>query len=501
MSEEIKYIEEDVEYVKKEKNLKRKARSSNLVVKNDVFQTSSLKKLKNNFGKDPLNKIVQNALCSNWLYNVSEEREYMQSRDRHFTHTIEPQLMVTNQGLSGRCWMFAVLNVLRYEFVRDLHLPKDFEFSESYLSFYEKIEKCNYFLTQFMDKTSIETIDDDYKTIVTLMSGLSEGGYWISCVNLIKKYGLVPKSCYLESVNSFCTHTVDGMISTKLREFSLKLISEKIENRMALKSKMMEEIYGMLSKMLGTPPSPTEEIEWTYSSDQQLLDLLRIEEDRKESGKYETLKLKELIKITPLNFYKEFVSNDFDDYLSIAHDPRNLYGKYYESSQDDYIVGGKKNGHLNLEINEFVGLCINSILNNTPVQFCCDVSHYFHPDENLFDTKSFNYDLLFGTKMDGLSKKDSLLARESYPNHAMVLVGVDLSKDGTPLKWKVENSWGRTNETHSNNGDYYIMSHDWFERYVYGAVIHKKFAGRQFVVKYNNEKKNKIVLPNEDPMS
>ena len=147
-----------------------------------------------------LNKIVQNSLCANDLQNVSEVREYMQSRDTHFSHSIDPKLEVTNQGLSGRCWMFAVLNVIRHDLIRDLQLPYDFEFSESYLSFYEKIEKSNYFLTQFMDLDKIDPTNNPHIRD-TLAIGLSEGGLWHSCVNLINKYGIKPSAINLPTAN------------------------------------------------------------------------------------------------------------------------------------------------------------------------------------------------------------------------------------------------------------------------------------------------------------
>jgi len=89
---------------------------------------------------------------------------------------------------------------------------------------------------------------------------------------------------------------------------------------------------------------------------------------------------------------------------------------------------------------------------------------------------------------------------ESYANHAMVIVGVDLDEGGHPLKWKIENSWGRTHETHNDDDGYYTMSHDWFKQYVYDVVIHKSFLKRTDVVKYNNAKKNKITLPKYDVM-
>lgn len=51
----------------------------------------------------------------------------------------------TNQASSGRCWLFATLNVIRYNVVEKLNLG-DFELSQNHLFFYDKLEKANYYL-------------------------------------------------------------------------------------------------------------------------------------------------------------------------------------------------------------------------------------------------------------------------------------------------------------------------------------------------------------------
>ena len=45
---------------------------------------------------------------------------------------------VTNQKASGRCWIFACLNVMRLPFAEAKEL-EDFEFSQSYLFFWDKV--------------------------------------------------------------------------------------------------------------------------------------------------------------------------------------------------------------------------------------------------------------------------------------------------------------------------------------------------------------------------
>ena len=52
---------------------------------------------------------------------------------------------VTNQKSSGRCWLFAALNVARQPFVKQYNM-EDFEFSQAHLFYWDKIERANYFL-------------------------------------------------------------------------------------------------------------------------------------------------------------------------------------------------------------------------------------------------------------------------------------------------------------------------------------------------------------------
>ena len=471
-----------------------------LIANDDSVVVKSLKKLKHEFTSNKLNKIVQNSLCANDLQNVSEVREYMQSRDTHFSHSIDPKLEVTNQGLSGRCWMFAVLNVIRHDLIRDLQLPYDFEFSESYLSFYEKIEKSNYFLTQFMDLDKIDPTNNPHIRD-TLAIGLSEGGLWHSCVNLINKYGLIPKSCFLESVNSYSTDTIDNVVSTKLREFANILVNTDHSKRLNVKSDMMTQVYDLLSKMLGTPPCPDDIIKWSYVPKQDMAELLEIDIQRKQTGTYKTLEIKNEIETTPVEFYKKYVLKSLTDYMSLSHDPRNKFGVYYESFHEDAVIGQEIPGYYNAHMELMVAACITSILNNVPVMFCCDVGHYFNCDESLFDTKCFDYNLVLGSNLDSISKANSLELKESAANHAMVLVGVDLDEHGKPLKWEVENSWGENFfGKSSNDSHHYTMSHDWFQRFVYEVVIYKDMLPRQFTVKYHKSKKSKVILPEYDAM-
>ena len=62
-------------------------------------------------------------------------------------------------------------------------------------------------------------------------------------------------------------------------------------------------------------------------------------------------------------------------------------------------------------------------------------------------------------------------------SHAMCVTGVSLDENGAPVKWKIENSWS---EEHGEKG-YYIMDDEWFDNFVYQAVIRRKYLGEKLL--------------------
>lgn len=96
---------------------------------------------------------------------------------------------VTAQQKSGRCWLFAALNILREKVAETCRLDS-FELSQNYLSFYDKLEKANNFLEMVIENAH-EPIKGQAMQYV--LRGMTDGGYWTEAVDLIEKYGVVPK--------------------------------------------------------------------------------------------------------------------------------------------------------------------------------------------------------------------------------------------------------------------------------------------------------------------
>ena len=75
----------------------------------------------------------------------------------------------------------------------------------------------------------------------------------------------------------------------------------------------------------------------------------------------------------------------------------------------------------------------------------------------------------------------------------MTLTAVDLDKQGNPLKWKVENSWGTA---HGQNGCA-IMTEQWFRDNMFRLVVDKKFVPAE-ILKIENDKP--IMVKYDDPL-
>ena len=90
----------------------------------------------------------------------------------------------------------------------------EFEFSQAHLFFWDKIERTNYWLENFI-KTRKEPLDGRLLGFM-LTDPYSDGGQWDMLVNLINKYGLVPKEHFPETHTSESTRQMNKLITSKV---------------------------------------------------------------------------------------------------------------------------------------------------------------------------------------------------------------------------------------------------------------------------------------------
>ena len=100
------------------------------------------------------------SLHNNLLSRVSTPRHINQVPNV-LTKEITPKTSCANQKSSGRCWIFAAVNMLRRQVITDKKIPESFEFSQSYVFFFDKLERMNYNLKLVEDLSTQERGWDD----------------------------------------------------------------------------------------------------------------------------------------------------------------------------------------------------------------------------------------------------------------------------------------------------------------------------------------------------
>ena len=147
--------------------------------------------LREAFDADPTARIAQNAVTRTDVNEVALDRAIVTGSDFSFSTKLD-DWKVTNQKRSGRCWLFAALNLFRVGAMKKMNLA-EFEFSQNYMFFWDKFERANYFYEAIIS-TSDRPIDD--RAVCFLLDRpLDDGGQWNMFMNLVRKHGVVPQAC------------------------------------------------------------------------------------------------------------------------------------------------------------------------------------------------------------------------------------------------------------------------------------------------------------------
>ena len=359
---------------------------------------------------------------------------------------------ITDQKSSGRCWLFAATNVLREHVAKQLNVEQ-FELSQAYLAFWDKFERCNYFLESILLTADRPTDDREVKFI--LDTGVHDGGQWDMFAAVVEKYGLVPKDVYDDTWQACHTAYMNGMLNRDLKVQAARLrrmvrAGATAEELKAAKEQILGKIYGYLCSCYGEPPKS--------------FDLEYVDKDKQyhaERG------------LTPMGFCEKYIGDLLKQIVSVINSPTEdkPFGKTYTVRLLGNVVGGRTVRHLNLSMDDMKQAIIRQLQAGKVVWFGSDVGKWGLRDDCIWDDGCFDAEALTGLDLQ-MSKADSLNYWFAAMNHAMVITGVDLV-DGKPTRWKIENSWGERG-THKG---YYVCSDTWFDQYVFQAAIERTYLG------------------------
>ena len=375
---------------------------------------------------------------------------------------------ITNQKQSGRCWLFASMNLMREEVIKKCNLDS-FELSGNYFAFWDKFEKINFFLESVIDSADLPTGD---RTIDWILHGIGDGGQWDMMVSIVKKYGVVPKSAMPETFQSSGTRFFTQFMNMHLRKDAIELrkLVEAGEDPQPRKEEMLSDYFRALCICFG---EPVKEFDFEYR-----------DKDHEFHADYH---------LTPQSFYEKYVGIDLCDYVSVINAPtkdKPFYKTYAVKYLGNVIGGGIR--YLNLPIDELKALTVQQMKDGEPVWFGSDCGKYGDRKTGIWDQDSFRFDQIFGMDFS-MTKEERLDYRDSAMNHAMVICGVNLSEDGKPNRWKIENSWG----DEAGEKGYFIASDKWFDAFTYQVIINKKYLKEEWKKELEAEP---IMLEPWDPM-
>jgi bleomycin hydrolase len=438
-------------------------------IMDSTLGAADLEQLRKDFSANPAYRLAQNAVTRVTVDDVAISRDIVNNTDHSISFLLD-DWKVTNQARSGRCWLFAGLNLLRVGAMRKMGL-KDFEFSQNHAMFWDKIERANYFLEAIIE-TADRDIDD--RTVAHLLESVAEdGGQWNMFVAIVSKHGLVPKSFMPETQSSSDTGRMNSALRSLLRQGARSVraaAAQGVDAAREEKAEILRVAYRVLCIHLGTPP---DRFDWQWT------------DKDKEFHRDGVL--------TPQEFAARYADLPISDYVCLVHDPRESspVGRTFTVQYLGNVLGAPPVTYLNVDMSLIKDIAATSIQNGEPVWFGCDVGKMMSNEYGLWDAGLYDLASVYDTEFT-LGKADRLVFHETQMTHAMLFTGVDIV-DGATRRWRVENSWG----SDRGKDGFYTMNDSWFDEYVFEIAAHRSALPEALQEALAAKP---IVLPAWDPM-
>ncbi len=443
---------------------------------NRALNTDDLERFTKQFESNAAYRLAQNAVTTTSLEDVALDRSVVNQMATSMS-TLLDDWEATNQKQSGRCWLFAGLNLLRAGAAKAMDI-KDFEFSQNYLLYWDKLEKANFWLEAIIE-TADREVDD--RTVAHLLANPAEdGGQWNMFVALIRKHGLVPKAAMPETHSSSKTSSMNRTISELLRRAARDLRQQAAngasqEQLREVKLSAVEAMHRVLCIHLGTPPTS---VQWQWNDKEKVF-------HRDDT-------------VSPQEFAQKYAGLPLDDYVCIVHDPRESseVGRTYTVEYLGNVVGEPPVVYLNVSMQLIRDLTMAALRDGEPVWFGCDTGKMAHMDLGYWDERLFDYETVYDVDLS-LDKADRLLHHDTLMTHAMLFTGVDVVTGPggveVPRRWRVENSWG------SDKADkgFWTMNDNWFGEHVFEVAVRRSALPAELQDALDQEP---VVLPAWDPM-
>lgn len=399
---------------------------------------------------DPVARVATNALARGSLKDVSTDRRATTAVDHTFSVVLDDGWPTTHQHQTGRCWIFAALNLFRSRARTALDVA-DLQLSQSFVSFWDKLERAGWFLQTVTDTASVYE-DGDRTLDLLLTAPLEDAGQWDMLVNVVAKHGVVPTAVMPDTCGAADTRAMNALLHRWLRHAAVTLRRMVRSGAPAaevtgFRDEVLGTVWRILTGVLGVPPVG---FDWQWT-------------DR--SGGFHRLG-----PTTPTEFFSRYVDIELADYVCLVNDPRNPYEQTYTVDRLGNMVGGREVRYLNVGMDVLAAAAAASLQAGEPVWFGCDASKMWRQDVGLMDPQVYDYGSLFGFAGHTVpaDRRERLESRDSQLTHAMLFTGVDLV-DGAPRRWRVEDSYG----PEPGSKGFHVMTDAWFREYLYEVVVRR----------------------------
>ena len=405
----------------------------------NTISHEDIKSFKDSFLEDKNNRLLMNTVNNVGIAKASLNREVINKADHLFNHKVD-DWEVMDQKHSGRCWIFAGMNLYKPALCKKLNV-KDIKLSANYVQFWDFFEKANLFFCN-VQKTAELPLDD--RLVNNILSISPEGGWWDMFIDIVNKYGIVPEQAMPDTEDASKSANLSRILASYMRSQakSIRQLTTDGKDLSDLKNQYLKTIYKILAIHLGLPP---ENFDFTYEDNDK---------------KIITLK-----NLTPMAFSLDLEKQDC---VTLINDPRpqRPYMKRYTSEYVGSIEGEHLN-FINVDIKTLKAYVKKMIDKGRIVWMSADVSKLADHENGIFNEQIHNHTELLSIPSP-LSKADRLDYCDGGGNHAMLFTGYH-EENSEVTKWRVENSWG---DKKGKKG-YYELSNEWFNEHVYTSLISK----------------------------
>uniref|UniRef100_A0A1I8FQN4 Bleomycin hydrolase n=1 Tax=Macrostomum lignano TaxID=282301 RepID=A0A1I8FQN4_9PLAT len=377
------------------------------------------------------------------LFDVALDRRLVDqlSSTSAFAYSAAEIKPVTDQKRSGRCWLFAALNLLGLA---------ELELSQSHLFFWDKLERGYYFLHCYLDCAMRAS-----------RSRAGYGGQWDMIVNLVEKHGVVPKQCWTEPLVSQETLQFNFWLNTWHRQSAKRIRDLHAAGQTAdqirayIDSDLLPELFRFCCAAIGRPPA---KFTFEYAATAASAGGATARADAAAGGnKYR--------RIGPVTLRLQFYQEHVKPLVDLGRSERVLY--------------------VNLPSEELRRLATDALRDRLPVWFGSQREQSHSRTAGLADPICTGLTCCGGLQLNTMDKKERLLYGDSLNDSRYVAY--------CPGKWRVESSWS---QDYGLKG-YLTVTDAWFDEYV-----PTKWPSTRLALPTRCEpcwKQDPIVLPAWDP--